>query len=841
VKLSRFLLRTCICYAVLACTWILVSDRIVIALFHDPATIGRIESLKGLIFVAVTTTVLFALLRAQLGRWTQVAAQRHKAEAELALFQRLLDRSNDAVFVLEAKSGRVLDANDTACRRLGYTREELQTRTAMDLSTVLQTPEIWTVHMAQLKAAGAVIFESRHRRKNGASFPVEVSESYVEQDGKSYALAVVRDISERTRLRDELRRSEETMATAQRIARFGSWELELTGGEVTPNSLRWSDETFRVFGLEPRTVEVSNDLFYELIPVEEHAAVREAVARALRDRTEYSLDHRIVLSSGEVRFVHEHARVFVDERTGEAVKMVGTVHDITERKRAEEQLQRFVAMSPSVLYALKVTEGGLRPLWASENLLRLTGYTAEEGLKDDWWQENLHPDDRERVFAKHLPPYEADQLVLEFRFRRKDGRYFWVHDEKRLLRDAHGQPVEVIGAWTDATERVQLEHQLRHSQKMEAIGTLAGGVAHDFNNLLTVIQGHSSLLLARPPTAAEMTESVSEIAEAAERAANLTRQLLIFSRKQIMQPVNLELNAVVSDLIKMLRRILGEDIKLEAKLAPGLALVHADRGMVEQILLNLTVNSRDAMPRGGRLTIATTAGEVDAAQAQEDPDATPGPCVVLTVSDTGSGISPEALPHIFEPFYTTKEVGKGTGLGLATIYGIAKLHGGWVNVTSEVGRGTTFRIYFPAATAARPAPAVAPIEAEIEHGTETILVVEDEQPVRTLIASLLSQWNYQVIEAGSAQDATDAWQMHKERIDLLLTDMVMPDISGRELADRLTAEKPGLKVIYTSGYSIDLAGRGIALTEGVNFLQKPYAAHRLARAVRESLNQRTTA
>jgi PAS domain S-box-containing protein len=389
----------------------------------------------------------------------------------------------------------------------------------------------------------------------------------------------------------------------------------------------------------------------------------------------------------------------------------------------------------------------------------------------------------------------------------------------------------------DVTERQSLEAQLRQAQKMESVGQLAGGIAHDFNNILTVIQGHTTLLGMTGNLSGDAQESTRQIALAAERAANLTRQLLTFSRRQIIQPKNLDLNEVVNNMTKMLRRLLGEDITLQVNYTAALPLVHADPGMMEQILLNLAVNSRDAMPKGGRLFIDTSVASVDKAYAEQNPEAIIGEFVCLTVKDTGSGIAPETLARIFEPFFTTKDVGKGTGLGLATVYGIVQQHRGWIKVASAVGQGTTFQIFLPTAGGKAAAQDAQTREPRVRGGKETVLIVEDEAPLRTLVRSVLERYGYRVIEAVSGVSALSLWEQHKDKIQLVLTDMVMPHgISGRELATKLLAQKPELKVIYSSGYSLAVVGTDMVLQEGLNFLQKPYHPRKLAQAVRDCLD-----
>jgi two-component system NtrC family sensor kinase len=389
----------------------------------------------------------------------------------------------------------------------------------------------------------------------------------------------------------------------------------------------------------------------------------------------------------------------------------------------------------------------------------------------------------------------------------------------------------------EGDERVLLERQFRQAQKMEAIGQLAAGVAHDFNNILTVIHGHASMLAMRLGEQGPHARSLAEIRNSADRAANLVRQLLTFSRKQIMQFRNVDLGEVLPSVSGMLRELVGEHIVVETDCAAGLPLIYADRGMMEQVVMNLAVNARDAMGHGGRLALGSSPVTVTAEMAKGNRDARPGLFARLTVSDTGCGINPEALAHLFEPFFTTKEVGKGTGLGLATVYGIVKQHQGWIEVQSQPGAGTTFHIYFPPAAATSPPPPEPKPETPSPHGTETILVAEDEPTLREMVSDILTQHGYHVLEASSGPAALEVWRREHTRIDLLLTDMVMPGgMMGTDLAEELHRNNPALKVIYTTGYSPGSTGLQDAISKGINLLPKPFSPNALAQYVRECLD-----
>ncbi len=389
----------------------------------------------------------------------------------------------------------------------------------------------------------------------------------------------------------------------------------------------------------------------------------------------------------------------------------------------------------------------------------------------------------------------------------------------------------------DISERLHLESQLRQAQKMEAIGQLAAGVAHDFNNLLTIIQGHASLQLTLSGHGEDTVESLQQIAMASERAADLTRQLLAFSRRQVMRPRVVQVNTLIRELTAMLRRLIGEQIELRTEFGEELPPVWADHTGLEQVIMNLTLNARDAMPRGGSITIGTQVMEMTEEDREHNPEVAPGRYVVLSVTDTGTGMDANTRARIFEPFFTTKETNKGTGMGLATVYGITKQHEGWIDVSTELGKGSQFRVFLP--TTDRVAePLIDPAhQAAPTDGAATILIVEDDEAVRSLVREILDHHGYRVLEAEHGEAALAVWRNHRDEIDLLLTDMVMPgSVNGLELSQRLLGERPDLKVIYTSGYSAELFSSDVKLEDGVNYLPKPYLSAKLTSILRRALH-----
>jgi len=525
--------------------------------------------------------------------------------------------------------------------------------------------------------------------------------------------------------------------------------------------------------------------------------------------------------------------------------------DVTDRKRAEERYRSFIAQSsegvsrleidPPVPISLPEEEqidrlyAGARIAECNDAMARMYGYGEARELIGTKLAD-LHnvndPANREQIRAFLRAGYRVTNS--ETREHDREGRpRVFLNNVVGFIEDGH--LVRVWGTQRDVTEQRHLEEQFRQSQKMEAVGQLAGGIAHDFNNLLTAILGNTQLLLRELPPGDSKRGDVEEIRKASERAASLTRQLLAYSRRQMLQPEVLDLNVVVAEMDKMLRRLIGEHIALVAVLAPDLGRVRADPNQIEQVIVNLAVNARDAMPDGGKLTVETANVDLDDAFAQAHLGSVPGSYALLAVTDTGAGMDATVRAHLFEPFFTTKEVGKGTGLGLATVYGIVKQSGGYISVYSEPGRGSSFKIYLPRIATPADAPP-GPQKSGPAPGSETVLVVEDEAAVLTLSRRALEAQGYVVLAASDPAAALRVVERHGGMIHLLLTDVVMPGLSGRELADRLTAQRPGIRVLYMSGYPGDAVVQHGTLPSGSAFLQKPFSPDGLARKVRDVLD-----
>ncbi|HEU0031908.1 MAG TPA: PAS domain-containing protein [Kofleriaceae bacterium] len=586
----------------------------------------------------------------------------------------------------------------------------------------------------------------------------------------------------------------------------------------------------RIWGRSPDALYADPRSFLEAV----HPEDRERLGwrfDAARPASGFDHEYRIIKPGGEVRWIWGRGYA-VRGDDGQIAHFVGAAQDITERKRMESELadsvERFRLVSQATLDGVFDWDMRTQKAWWSDAMYSVFGMDRASAPSFEAWSACVHPEDRERVLASFQRAIERHEPTWsdEYRFVRPDGRVLEVYDRAYVLLDADGKPVRVVGAMMDITARRRLEGQLRQAQKMEAIGQLAGGIAHDFNNILQAALLEVSLLqrAALPEGAAAR---VAEIRSSLDRAKSLTHQLLVFSRREAMRPQRVDLNARLVDLARMLRRLIGEDIALQLELAPGVLAIDADPGMLDQVLINLAVNARDAMPRGGTLALSTTV--VDGVAGRS------GRYARIAVRDTGVGITREQLPHLFEPFFTTKDATRGTGLGLATVHGIVEQHHGWIEVASELGHGATFGVYLPACD-----PGVAPelgaSPVQVATGDETILLVEDEPSVRRALRALLEDSGYQVVDAERGAAALAYVEEAQRRIDLVITDLVMPDgMSGADLATRIAATAPDLPVVFMTGYSRDVDR--VRVDPRCVFLQKPVDADQLLAVVRRALDR----
>ncbi len=615
-----------------------------------------------------------------------------------------------------------------------------------------------------------------------------------------------------------LDRSEVKYRTVVESIKEVIFQLDESGKWVMINSA-WT----AVSGFEVNTTIKTFFLDYILPEDQEH---NRREFHKLMERRLCSCRHetRLRTRSGQVRWVEIYLQTLFDA-DDKLVGVSGSLSDIHDRKAADIQIRKLAAfprVNPNPVLE-----------FAADGSLTYVNEAARELAKA------LGKEDVSAIL-----PSQTSQKVQECLATNQPNLRQKVTLANRILSwsffpISSGRVVHCYGA--DVTEMLSLEAQLRHAQKLESVGQLAAGVAHDFNNLLTVIQGYAECLLNQKQQDAFTHSALKQISLASQRAAGLTRQLLTFSRKQVLQPQVLDLNALLKNLLKMISRVVGEHIQIENQYAPDLPCIEADTGMIEQVAMNLVVNSRDAMPNGGTLRISTSTAQFDTEHVSRNPEALPGSFVCLTVSDTGCGMDARTLERIFEPFFTTKAIGKGTGLGLATVYGIVKQHKGWLEVASQPGQGTTFKIYFPTAAEPKSVPATAQDLAEIKSGRcETVFLVEDDAVLRAFVREVLLSHQYRVVEAASGAEALQTWDRMKGQVDLLLTDMVMPNgVSGWELAIQLRKHRADLKVIFSSGYSEEVIGNDFAL-ERAWFLAKPYNPQQLAQMVRRCLDPSPT-
>jgi PAS domain S-box-containing protein len=817
-----------------------------------------------------------ALDRAQFGQ------ERRSLQSQLLLQSTALETAANAVLMTDRK-GVILWVNPAFCALTGYAAQEVVGKTPRVLKSGKHDQAFYRDFWQTLIEGRTWRGEFINRRKDGNLYYGQQTVTPVRSEAGTitHFIGIMDDITERKRTEEALRENERVMATLlgnlpgcayralpdkPRTLKFISWGVfDLTGYSLDDFLVR-------------RTL-----TYADIVHPEDRDRIWADVQNALENRDSYELVYRIRTRGGQEKWVLDKGQG-IDAPGGGLSFLEGFITDITERKQAEQRLATHHALTRVLAEAntlsaaskqiletvgrnLQWDVGGL---WAVDrttrrlrcveiwhppsteflefvNFSRQTTFRAGEGLPG-------------RVFKSGQPVWIADlaeeQDLVRKPFLTRIGLGSAVAFPIRLHDQVHGvieffsarvrppdsQLLSMLGTAGSQIgqfiERTRVEEQLRQAQKMEAFGQLAGGVAHDFNNILAVIMGYTQLLLEADDRNAEDKDYLKQVYTAGERAAHLTRQLLTFSRNKEMEVIDLNLNEVIANMSKMLGRVIREDINLQCNFATGLPTVQADEGMMEQVLMNLAVNARDAMPKGGQLIIGTDRVVHDAASIQSNPEARDGEFVRLTVQDTGCGMTPEIQARIFEPFFTTKDIGKGTGLGLATVYGIVKQHRGWIEVDSKVGGGTIFRIFFPANPVPEVAPQAAAVESPIAGGKETILLVEDEAALRGLTRLVLQRQGYEVLEAGSGVEALELWRQHGGRIDLLLTDMIMPEgLTGRDLAKQLQALKPALKVIYASGYSADAGGTTFRQRESSPFLQKPYHPQKLARMVRECLDK----
>ncbi len=729
------------------------------------------------------------------------------------------------MWIYNLKTLKFVAVNDAAIARYGYSREEFLRMKITEIRPPEDLPRLFT-NMEDVRTKWVHSGQVRHRLKDGTIIDVEFDSHTLEVSRQDAVIEVVQDITERKRSEERLYLLSQIVERSPELIAIGDPD-----GRIT-----YANRAFlKAFGYSEE--EILGKHFSCTISPRNPAALLAEIAegqtkylegdgwqgeclRIRRDGTEFP----VLLSRGQIK-----------NPEGRAVGTFGVSRDITGRKREEEDTRRLAAIVESSFDAImSTTLEGVVLTWNS-GAERIYGYSAAEII-------GRHigivvPPDRQDELSDVLGKVKRGEKLEQFETTgvRKDGRQIHILLTASPIKDATGQIVGISDIVRDISDDKRMEQMFRQAQKMEAVGRLAGGVAHDFNNLLGVIIGYTETLLDRIGHDAELRAQAEQIGKAADRAASLTRQLLAFSRQQVLQPKILNLDTVVGEMEKMLHRLIGEDVEILTIQNPSPGSVRADQGQMEQVIMNLAVNARDAMPHGGKLIIETSNVDVGAEYALSHRPFLAGPYVLLTVSDTGVGMDQETKAHLFEPFFTTKELGRGTGLGLATVYGVVKQSGGYIWAYSEPGQGSVFKIYLPrvdqAALKIRPSGEAI----QILRGTETVLLVEDEQSLRALTRDLLERSEYSVLEASSGAHALEVAQRHGGPIHLLLTDVIMPGMNGAILAANLAPLHPEMKVLFMSGYTGSFATQKGLLGEGSKVLQKPFSRDALLRKLREVL------
>ena len=760
-------------------------------------------------------------------------AQDHQDDSPLAQERDLLSRIIDClpgIFYLCTRDGRFLKWNKRFEEVTEFSTEDMFSARPMDFFDE-QERSIVESRTREVFESGSSEVEANLRTKSGKLIPYHFNGVLIAIDGEPCLMGLGLDNSARVRAEADRDASERRTRLAMAAARMGIWETDIVKG-----TQEWDDEYWRLLGCpEPRPK--TTDEFFRLVHPDDHERLHSAFERSLAGNVDYEAEYRILWPDGQVRW-HSVLGHPIFDNDGKPLRMLGVGWDITERKRYEDALRSSEARLAAALAAVRmgtwVWDQSTDTADINQQEIELFGLEPNESfVSTERLLERVHPDDREFLLSSARQAIAGGSpFEHEFRVVLPGGDVRWLAGRVKPVVDAEGH-VRIYGVNYDITDKRRLEEQLRQSQKMEAFGQLAAGVAHDFNNLLTVISGYSDILSMRLFEDDPNRQLVESISDAGRRAAALTRQLLTFTRLAVLDPRIIDLNAVVADMEKMLRGLVGENIVLTTDLEKELSPVRVDSSQIGQVLLNLVINARDAMPHGGRLTIKTRNANLGFEKGAAPHENQPGKYAQLVVSDTGVGVDAGVTGRIFEPFFTTKRAGEGTGLGLAVVHGIVKQSGGTIEVRSEPG-STSFNVYLPAAAEHRP-PQHDSADSAWLHGTETILLVEDEDFSYRFAAAALAEHGYSVIEAVNAADAVQLAQNRREPIHLLLTEVVMPGLAGPRLAEQMKGLFPRLKVLFVSGYTD--AVRHCEQHEHLAFLQKPFTPRELLQKVREVLDE----
>jgi two-component system, cell cycle sensor histidine kinase and response regulator CckA len=827
-------------YAVIGGAWIYFSDTMLAHLGQQPESIIKIAIIKGFAFVTVTSMLLYLLIARLSGKIDRSNQALGESEQRLHL---LVKNSSDNLVIIDA-DGVQKYVSPAANRITGFSAEELQDKNinhlihADDLPAVLAA---WNEAVAHPEKTVTVQYRHIHATREWVYLEA-VAQSFLGEAAINGVIASVRDISERMQHEEALRTTNETLSQFIRHSPIYAFIKEVT---PTESRTLYASENYRDMIGIPGS-EMVGKTMEELFPADFAAQITADDWRVISNDTILQLDEEL------------HNRHYTTIKfpivLGNKHLLAGYTIDITARKQSEMALQRS-RMLLEMTEKLSNVGGwewdvGKQQMTWTAGTYRLHGFTPDDFPpgSPEHIQRSIDcyaPEDQERIraaFARCVS--EGHPYDIECGFSTADGRLRHIRTMGQAMRDENGDIFHIIGTFHDITERKReeeekekLQAQLLQAQKLESVGRLAGGVAHDFNNMLSVILGYAGLALEQTTPEQPTYVALQEIRHAAQRSADLTRQLLAFARKQTVTPVVLDLNETVASMLNMLRRLIGEHIDLNWLPGKNLGHIKMDPSQLDQILANLCVNARDAIGETGTITIATGHFHADAASAAELGDCLPGEYVVLTVRDTGSGMDSEMLEHLFEPFFTTKEVGEGTGLGLATVYGIVKQNNGCISAESEPGQGSTFAIYIPRYLTGISEVQTPEIEQPVASGHETVLLVEDEPMILKMVTEMLQHLGYNVLPAATPGKAIHLAENYGAAIHLLMTDVVMPEMNGRDLAAKLLTLQPRIKQLFMSGYTADVIAQHGVVDEGIHFIQKPFAVKDLAAKIQHILKE----
>jgi PAS domain S-box-containing protein len=793
-----------------------------------------------------------------------VAERTQALQAKEALFRNLFEKHTAVKLVVDPLDGRIVDANEAAASFYGWSRDELRRMKVMDINTL--PPEQLKARMEDTRTGKQTFFEFRHRRADGSVRDVAVYSSRIESDGKDLLHSIIHDITGQKTAQKKLGASYTLLKIAGQTARFGGW-----GVDLGTNIMTWSDAVADIHEM-PRGHAPAVSEGIQFYAPEWREKIQQVFTDCVQKGIPYDEQMEIITRTGKRVWVRTTGEV-VRDNTGHIVKVQGSFQDITQSKKnydalqqANEQLRKNYQKTRRILEDLKaevqareakeaeLSKVTLAVEQAGETIVitdpdgtiqyvnpafeTVTGYSRTEVLGQN--PRILNSGEQDEAFYQQLWKEITSGRIWQGRMvnKRKDGKKFTEEATISPVIDGAGNIINYVAVKRDITEQLALSAQYQQAQKMDSIGRLAGGVAHDYNNMISIILGYTQLIMGKTDSKDPLYADLSEIYQAAQRSTEITRKLLAFARKQTISPMVLDLNTVVEAMLKLLRRLLREDLTLSWHPGTGVWQINIDPSQVDQILLNLCVNARDAIAGTGEIIIETKNRVFDPEYCELHKGFIPGEFVMLAVSDNGCGMDKNTLDLIFEPFFTTKKVGQGTGLGLPMVYGIMKQNKGFINVYSEPDQGTTFKMYFPRDKSGTQGQTESEQKKPETGRGETILLVEDEPPLLILAKRLLESLNYKVLDATGPKEALRLAENHAGKIRLLLTDVVMPEMNGRELADRLSAEYPDIKHLFMSGYTADVIASQGVLEKGTHFIQKPLSIHELAAKLRQILENK---